>query len=52
MEGETDNCASLTKDEKESNCFIYTYLGKQIYPIRRLSEWKNDGIEKILMGRD
>ena len=27
MEGKTDNCASLVKEEEMSNCFICIHLG-------------------------
>ena len=33
-------------------CFICTCLSKQIYPIVRFSEWKDDGMEGNLIGRD
>ena len=52
MEEETNNCASLVKEQKFSNCFILTRLGKQIYLIVYLSEQKDNGIKGSLIARD
>lgn len=52
IEEKTDNYTFLAKEEKISNCFIYTHLGKEIFLILCLQEWKGNRMEIRLMKRD